>query len=60
MTVTETQVSLTVDGRSVTTMEGLISALRRFGPGDSIDVEVRRGETPIRVTLELGTRTEGS
>jgi S1-C subfamily serine protease len=49
----------TVDGRSVTTMEGLISTLRRFGPGDSIDVEVRRGETPIRVTLELGTRTEG-
>lgn len=48
----------TVDGREVTTMEGLISTLRRFGPGDQVDVEVRRGGTAINVTLELGDRTE--
>jgi S1-C subfamily serine protease len=48
----------TVDGRDVTTMEGLISKLRRFGPGDQVDVEVRRGGTAINVTLELGDRTE--
>ncbi|MDH3538471.1 MAG: S1C family serine protease [Acidimicrobiia bacterium] len=48
----------TVDGRGVTTMEGLISTLRRFGPGDRVDVEVRRGGTPINVTLELGDRIE--
>jgi S1-C subfamily serine protease len=48
----------TVDGREVTTMEGLISTLRRFGPGDQVDVEVSRGGTAINVTLELGDRTE--
>ncbi|NNC93040.1 MAG: PDZ domain-containing protein [Acidimicrobiia bacterium] len=48
----------TVDGRGVTTMEGLISKLRRFGPGDQVDVEIRRGGTAINVTLELGDRTE--
>jgi len=48
----------TVEGRHVTTMEGLISALRRFGPGDLVDVEVRRAGTSISVTLELGDRTE--
>lgn len=48
----------TVDGKPVTTMEGLVSTLRRFGPGDFVDVEVRRGGTPLRVTLELGDRTD--
>ncbi len=48
----------TVDGRGVTTMEGLISALRRFGPGDKVDVEVRRDGAALNVTLELGERTE--
>jgi S1-C subfamily serine protease len=48
----------TVDGRDVTTMEGLISKLRRFGPGDQVDVQVRRGEVAINVTLELGDRNE--
>ncbi|MGI9609848.1 MAG: S1C family serine protease, partial [Acidimicrobiia bacterium] len=48
----------TVDGRSVTTMEGLVSTLRRFGPGDYVDVEVRRAGSAVRVTLELGDRTE--
>ncbi len=48
----------TVDGRLVTTMEGLVSTLRRFGPGDFVDVEVRRAGTPVRVTLELGDRTD--
>jgi len=48
----------TVDGKAVTTMEGLVSTLRRFGPGDFVDVEVRRGGTPLRVTLELGDRTD--
>ena len=48
----------TVDGRVVTTMEGLVSTLRRFGPGDYVDVEVRREGSPIQVTLELGDRTD--
>lgn len=48
----------TVDGRNVTTMEGLVSTLRRFGPGDFVDVEVRRAGTPLSVTLELGDRTD--
>ncbi|MGI9648892.1 MAG: S1C family serine protease [Acidimicrobiia bacterium] len=48
----------TVDGRVVTTMEGLVSTLRRFGPGDLVDVEVKRGGTAINVTLELGNRDE--
>ncbi len=46
----------TVDGRGVTTMEGLISALRRFGPGDLVNVEVSRAGTPLSVTLVLGAR----
>ncbi|MDH3605579.1 MAG: S1C family serine protease [Acidimicrobiia bacterium] len=46
----------TVDGRLVTTMEGLVSKLRRFGPGDSVDVEVQRDGSPLRVRLELGDR----
>jgi S1-C subfamily serine protease len=48
----------TVDGKAVTTMEGLVSTLRRFGPGDFVDVEVSRGGTPLRVTLELGDRAD--
>jgi S1-C subfamily serine protease len=50
----------TVDGHPVTTMEGLISRLRRFGPGDLVSVEVRRGGVPLQVTLELGDRTDAS
>jgi S1-C subfamily serine protease len=48
----------TVDGRIVTTMEALVSTLRRFGPGDRVDVEVQRAGTVINVTLELGNRDE--
>jgi len=48
----------TVDGRLVTTMEGLVSTLRRFGPGDLVDVEVERQGSAVEVTLELGAREE--
>lgn len=49
---------VTVAGRPVTTMEGLVSALRRYSPGDRVALEVQRGEEPLQVTLELGGRDE--
>ncbi|MBT8202248.1 MAG: PDZ domain-containing protein [Acidimicrobiia bacterium] len=48
----------TVHGRQVNTMEGLISALRRFGPGDEVEVFVQRGSETLAVTMELGVRAE--
>ncbi len=49
-------VIITVDGRLVTTMEGLVSKLRRFGPGDFVNVEVERDGVAMTVRLELGDR----
>lgn len=49
---------VTVDGRAVATMEGLVSKLRRFGPGDEVELDVQRGPDAFSVTLQLGVRDE--
>lgn len=51
-------VIVTVDDRPVATMEGLVSALRRFSPGDQVDVVIQRQGEVIPVELELGERAE--
>ena len=49
---------VTVDGRPVATMEGLVSTLRRFSPGDEVDVVIQRQGEIIPVKLVLGERAE--
>lgn len=49
---------VTVDGRAVATMEGLVSTLRRFSPGDEVEIVVQRDDETIPVTLQLGARAE--
>ena len=39
-------------------MEGLVSTLRRFSPGDEVDVVIQRQGEMIPVKLELGERAE--
>ena len=49
---------VTVDGRPVATMEGLVSTLRRFSPGDEVDVVIQRQGEIVPVKLVLGERAE--
>ncbi len=46
----------TVDGQAITTMEGLISILRRFNPDDEVTIGVNRGGENISIVLRLGAR----
>ncbi len=46
----------TLDDQPVTTMEGLISILRRFSPDDQVTVGVNRNGETLTVVLRLGAR----
>lgn len=46
----------TVNTQPVTTMEGLISVLRRFNPDDEISVGVNRNGDELTILLSLGAR----
>jgi len=43
-----------VDGQSVQTSDQLASVVTAEKPGDSLDLEVHRGEETLNVTVELG------
>lgn len=57
--IAEGDVITTVNGVEVTTMPGLVAALRRYSPGDDIVVEYRHEGELLEVTFPLGARTEG-
>jgi putative serine protease PepD len=43
-----------VDGKAVTTLEGLRDEILSHKPGDSIQLEVNRDGSPLTITVELG------
>jgi serine protease DegQ len=49
-------VVLSVDGEALATAEDLLAALRQFDPGDTITVQVRRGEETQSVEVPLADR----
>lgn len=57
--IAEGDIITTVNGINVTTMPGLVAALRRYSPGDDIVVEYRHDGELVEVTFPLGARSEG-
>jgi S1-C subfamily serine protease len=57
--VAEGDVIKTVEGISVTTMDHLISRLRRFSPGDQIRLEIDRQGELMEIVFPIGDRNLG-
>jgi S1-C subfamily serine protease len=47
-------------GRPVKTMDDVHAALGALHPGQKVDVELRRGNKPVQVTVQLGERSSAS
>lgn len=58
--IEEGDIITNLDGDTVHTMEQLISALRRFSPGERIELDVERDGEPLTVVLLLGERPPGA
>lgn len=47
-----------INGRSVSTPEDVAREVRRFDPGDAIELEVQRGSEQLSLDIALGTRAD--
>jgi len=47
-----------INGRAVATPEEVAREVRRFDPGDAIELDVERGGTELSITVVLGSRAD--